>query len=170
MSQFLPAFNYTMGYEDPARTWLPLTDNNGYPVIAGINGKWFPQVVKKLLALAPADRLSTIQGFYQAAFWLNLGLACIASQDIASRVFDQSVNGGPFSAIQMLQQCCTEDGETVAEDGRMGTITCTAVNSVDGEKLLAQYRDAREAHYRGIAEHNPADMPYLDGWLARARG
>lgn len=170
MSQFLPAFDYTMYYEDRARTWLPKPDNNGYQVIAGINARWFPQVVKRLLAMAPADRLSTIQDFYQAKFWRRLGFACLASQDIANRVFDQSVNGGSFTAIQMLQQCCTEDGETLAEDGRMGPITCMSANSVDGEKLLAQYRDAREAHYRSVADHNPADLPDLDGWIVRARG
>lgn len=168
MAQFLDAFNYTLGWEDPKREYESITDSNGYATISGINSRWWPHWYTEIASATQIDRASDVQQFYLQEYWKPLGIGCFNSQDLANRVFDECFNSDMRGGVKMLQWCCVHDGQTIAVDGSCGPETCDAVNSLDAEKLLAQYRQARADHYKAIAAHNPALWPELAGWLRRA--
>ena len=91
----------------------------------------------------------------------RLGLS-ITSQDVATKLFDLTVNDGPI-AIKWLQKSVD-----VCEDGILGLRTATAVNTSPPNQVLANLRANASNYYNVLALKDPtkyaADLP---GWLAR---
>ncbi|MBU6232178.1 hypothetical protein KGP36_06045 [Patescibacteria group bacterium] len=172
MSQFLPAFNYLMGFEDPKRTYAVNPDKcpKGCAgpcfVIAGVNSGAHPDDYERIFAAPVGERLVLVQNFYQMKYWIPLKLGGIASQDIANRVLSQDMNGG--YGVLLLQRAANACGADLITDGLLGPLTLDAVNGIDPDRLLGAYRNELELHYRAIVASNPEDEKYLAGWLARA--
>jgi lysozyme family protein len=85
-------------------------------------------------------------------------------------VFDLGVNQGPGTSTELLQGAVNEVGpkpEQLAVDGKIGPATIIMVNASDPVKLLAAFRTRAAAHYRKIAQEDPALAPDLKGWLIR---
>lgn len=169
MSQFAPAFEYLMNFEDRGRTFAVNIDNNGGEVIAGINSKSFPAQVAAIKFAPQSQRPALVYQFYLTEFWMRLRLGCLNSQDVANRVLDMDVNAGEVSADSELQKAICEVKSGACEvDGVIGPITIAAANSVDPEQLLLAFRAQRVSHYEEIAAAHPEDEEFLKGWLARA--
>jgi lysozyme family protein len=56
----------------------------------------------------------------------------------------------------------------VQEDGVMGEKTLAAVNATDPVAYRQMLCELSAAHYEHVAAANPAQVPNLKGWLARA--
>jgi lysozyme family protein len=167
MSQFAPALDYLLDWEDSQRAYAAVPDVGGY-AIAGINSASWPQQYVQIASLPQAQRGPAVANFYQRYFWISLIAVELDSQDIANRLMDQAVNGGQVSGVKLLQKAANQCGAVLVQDGAMGSRTIAAVNTIDPAQLLTAYRAARVANYRAIVEAKPQDAEYLDEWLKRA--
>ena len=168
MSQFSPALDYVLNFEDEPRSYEPSPDCGGF-AIAGVNSIAWPEQYKAIAALPQPERAAAVAMFYQQAFWTPIQIGGIQSQDVANRVLDQSVNGGSETGPLLLQRAANACGCTLAVDGNLGPNTFEAVNGLDPERLLAAFRSARVSHYEAIVTAQPDDERYLVGWLNRAK-
>jgi hypothetical protein len=136
--------------------------------ISGINSGLWPAEFAAISVLPQSQRLPAVRAFYLSHYWNNW-LARLASDEIAKRVFDFSVNGGSGTAVKTLQQAVNALGGNLALDGGWGPMTLAAANSADQAALAQAFIAARVAHYRAIVAVRPADTPFLNGWIARAQ-
>lgn len=163
MSSYDIALSYVLNFEDSARAYATVPDNRGM-VIAGINSLTWPTEYAAIAAAPQAARAPLVATFYLENYWLPLQCSSLASQDVANRLMDMAVNAGTGTAVRLLQKCAGSE-----QDGAMGPLTLAVANAMAPETLLSAYREAREGYYREIAERNPANAPYLAGWLRRAQ-
>ena len=169
MSEFFPALQYTLNFEDPNREYHAVPDVGNSHSIAGINSAVFPVAFLGLNSLPPAQRPSPVAQFYFTDFWVPMGVGMIKNQDLANRVFDEGVNVGSETSIKLLQQATNALGGELDVDGQNGPRTITAVNRCVPVDLLNAFRDQRVLRYREIVASKPDDARYLAGWEARAR-
>jgi hypothetical protein len=174
MADFNVAFQWAMQFEDPRMACAQVSDAppEGCPppcyAISGINSGAWPEDFAAIAALELAPRAAAVQAFYQAKFWNNW-LAQLATDDLAKRVFDFGINGGAGTSVITLQKAVNSLGGNLTVDGGWGPNTLAAANNCDQAALVQAFIAARAAHYQAIAAKNPADAPYLAGWLARAQ-
>lgn len=174
MSQYPPAFNYVMDWEDPERQFAETPDDcpDGCEppcmAISGINSGAWPKQYEIIAGASAADRPALVFSFYKANFWDRMMIGGLIDQDVTDRVMDQGVNGGTTSAVRILQRAANSLGAELTVDGVLGSLTREAVNELNPESMLAAYRAGRKAHYEKIVKRNPSLAIYLDGWLKRA--
>ncbi len=81
---------------------------------------------------------------------------------LALAVFDSAVNGGPGSAVKLLQGIVGAPG-----DGQPGPTTLNAVGTYASKigltKVVCRFSDARRDHYGAL----PTFAVFGKGWLAR---
>lgn len=109
---------------------------------------------------------------YRKYFWDPHNIGQINDQDVASKVFDLTVNMGPGNAahegaLTLLQKAICDCGGNCQIDGIIKTQSITQVNALNAGQLLAAYRQRAEARYREIAADDPKVAPNLGGWLNR---
>lgn len=116
-----------------------------------------PATNETMKALTPAKVLPLYKGWFWdkiAGDRLPVGLSLA--------VFDFAVNGGPGTAIRLLQGIVG-----APQDGQPGPATLTAVqtyaNRIGLAKLITRFNDARRDHYRAL----PTFSVFGKGWLAR---
>lgn len=175
MSQFLPALQFTLGFEDPKGNFEAEPDAcpegyTGAPCssVAGINSGVFPLDYEAVMSMPQPSRHHAVESFYLERFWSPMKLVALASQELVNRVFDQGVNGGAINAVMLLQQAANGFGFDLIVDGAIGPVTRNAVNELDVDRILGAYRQRRLKHYEDIASAHPADAQYLAGWKRRA--
>jgi lysozyme family protein len=141
-------------------------------VCCGVNSKSYPAQFAWIAAQPNGQRAAAVADFYEKEFWTPLMLGGLESQDVATRVLDMAVNGGPQTAIRLLQMAINALGHDIVEDGHNGPNTLSAANSCDPESLLASFRAQRVIRYNHIfaAKDNPTeqDADNLKVWLKRA--
>ncbi len=175
MADFNIAFEWTMKNEDSQMACAQVPDAAPAGVagpcyaISGINSGAWPVDFAAIAALPQSSRKPAVKAFYQAHFW-NHWYDQLNSDDLAKRVFDFAVNGGPGTAVRTLQQAVNALGGNLTPDGGWGPHTLAAANAADPDALVKAFIAARVAHYQAIVASNPADARYLNGWLARAQG
>lgn len=105
---------------------------------------------------------------YRRNFWDRYGYGEIEDQDIATKVFDCSVNMGPSSGHKILQRALRAVGHShIEDDGVLGNITLTgANNSPSGVAIIM--RSEQAARYRELVASKPERKVFLKGWLRRA--
>jgi lysozyme family protein len=173
MADYNVAFQWMMQFEDPGMVCAQVPDAapEGNPgpcyAISGINSCVWPADFAQIAALPQASRAPAVQAFYQARFW-NRWYAQLTSDDVAMRVLDFAVNGGPGTAVKTLQNAVNSLGGNLTVDGEWGPLTLGATNATDPTELVPAFQDERVAYYQDIVANNPADAQYLDGWIARA--
>jgi len=121
----------------------------------GISQSSYPNVDIKNLTRIEAEAI------YERDYW---HYDDIASQRIATKLFDASVNMGPVRAGRLLQLAlgAVEAGPVVA-DGIIGSATIEAINAADENRLLDEYKARLVKYYCEL------DKPeFLLGWLRRA--
>ena len=55
----------------------------------------------------------------------------------------------------------------LVEDGTIGPATLAALTNADQVRLYREYKEARIAYYRRLAEIKPSLAKFLKGWLDR---
>ena len=102
---------------------------------------------------------------YERDYWKFRGLA---SQRIATKVFDEFVNSG-LHAIRVAQLALgyLQAGPIVA-DGKYGPRTEESLNAVDEDKFMDEYKARLAKMYCDDGIANPGESGDLLGWLRRA--
>jgi lysozyme family protein len=67
----------------------------------------------------------------------------------------------------LLQSAANACGGKCEVDGVLGPESIAEINALDGEKLLAQYKQLAMQRYTQIAKRNPQLAGDLEGWLLR---
>ncbi|MDR2067724.1 MAG: hypothetical protein LBP41_01910 [Holosporaceae bacterium] len=158
-SKFLRAFKYLMyhegGYVDDKK-------DAGGETHYGISKRSYPHLDIKNLTMDQARQI------YFVDFWMKAKCEQIDNDDIATKFFDLAVHTGIPQAVKLIQRALRSAGTQVTEDGIIGPITLKAINKADSTDLLAALKSEAAGHYRLIANANPSQRRFIDGWLRRA--
>lgn len=100
--------------------------------------------------------------FYQKYWWIP-AYGQMASQAVATKVFDTAVNMGAGRSARFLQQSVD-----AAQDGVLGPDTIARVNCADQVLLLTTFQSIQADFYKKIVLAHPNEEVFLKGWLARA--
>jgi lysozyme family protein len=92
----------------------------------------------------------------------------IEDENIATKFFNLIVHTGIPQVVRLIRRALRAAGTSVAEDGIIGSITPAAVNKTDPTDLLAALKSESAGYYRLIANANPSQKRFIDGWLRRA--
>ena len=165
MADFSISFNWMMLSEDgPAPYRYKQVED--YPpgsfAISGINSHVYPVQFARIALIPQDQRGPFIQNFYQIEFW-NKWFAQLVSDEVAKRVFDESVNAGQGTAVKILQTALKTE-----VDELWGPNTVAAANAAQESSLVSSFIAARIQHYKDIAAENPAEARYLPQWIVRA--
>lgn len=107
--------------------------------------------------------LETAKAIYVMHYWHPLNLDAVASQPIATAIFDMGVNFGPLLAAEMAQEAV---GVTV--DGDIGPQSLTALNTADAKVFMRNFVAIVKAHYDHLVREIPKDRVFYVGWMRRA--
>jgi lysozyme family protein len=101
-------------------------------------------------------------------FW-NKNACSSLPLSLACKVFDLSVNLGPKTAATLLQRALRAVGVIVKEDGIIGPKTIEGATTLEpNSHILCALRSEAAGYYRMIAEKDPSQKVFLNGWLNRA--
>ena len=128
----------------------------------GISKRSYPHLDIKNLTVEQAIEI------YRRDWWDKYRYGDIKDQDVATKVFDLSVNMGPATAHRLLQEALVFLGYPVEIDGIIGPQTIAAANKADPRRLLQVLRWLAAHHYYRIAAQRPQSRAFLIGWLKRA--
>jgi lysozyme family protein len=105
---------------------------------------------------------------YKAEIWDALGIGRVVDQQLATKLFDLSVNLGPTRAIRYFQRALNLSHFTLAEDGELGPITLQALNACSPREVLLEVSSIQASHYRAWCAEKNCRERYLAGLLRRA--
>ena len=122
----------------------------------GISQRQYPDVDIRNLTREAASAI------YERDYWPPF--AKIASQRVATKLFDTAVNIGLSKCVRLAQLAvgAIEVGPIVA-DGIIGEQTVAAINAADEEKLIDEFKARLSKYY---CELNQPE--FILGWLRRA--
>ena len=124
----------------------------------GISAAAYPDLDIKALTRADAVEI------YQRDFWRFSG---IENQRIATKIFDEYVNS-KHHAIRVAQMALsTLQAGPIVADGNYGPQTEAALNAVDEEAFMDEYKARLCKMHCDDAISNPAEAGDLLGWLRR---
>lgn len=106
---------------------------------------------------------------YHSAFWLKETAYESLPKPIAIKLFNLAVNMGQKQANKLLQRAVRAClGESLADDGVIGSITLNSVKSCEVSCLHAALCSEAASLYRMISAQKPHLFKFLNGWLNRA--
>ena len=136
----------------------------------GISQKAYPALNIKELQREDAIKI------YYCDYWLKGKFEQIPDKNVATKVFDFTINFGQRASTIVLQRALRSVGINVKEDGLLGSQTlsatifcCTPKNAENRAKMLMTALKSEAAgYYRSIVAKNPQQQKFLNGWLNRA--
>ena len=136
----------------------------------GISQKAYPALNIKGLQREDAIKI------YYCDYWLKGKFEQIPDENIATKVFDFTINFGQRASTIVLQRALRSVGINVQEDGLFGPQTlsatifcCNPKNAKNRAKmLLTAIKSEAAGYYRLIAAKKPQQQKFLNGWLNRA--
>jgi lysozyme family protein len=158
-NKFLKAFDYLMYHEGG---YVKDPKDAGGETKYGISKRSYPHLDIKSLTRDQACKI------YFCDFWMKAKCEDINDENIATKFFDLAVHMGIQQAVKLVQRALRAAGEQIVEDGVIGPITLTAINKVDPTDLLAALKSEAAGFYRLIAQANPSQQKFINGWLNRA--
>lgn len=106
---------------------------------------------------------------YRYYWWDKYNYDSIKSLQVATKVFDLSVNMGPKTAHRLLQIAINRlNDKPITVDGIIGPETLNAANNTPSDQLMNQLRACATHHYIDILARNPHMEWARNGWLNRA--
>lgn len=153
--RFLAAVEKTIGHEG---AYVDDPYDPGGETRFGISKRSYPHIDIQSLTREQAEAI------YREDFWEKYGYGRIENQALAEKVFDLSVNLGPWQAHVLLQIATGLTGSPVCIDGIIGPETLGAVNGHPNPGfLLATIKIEAVKTY--ISRDNER---YEQGWVKRA--
>lgn len=143
--------------------------------------EWAGELVKRFQWNGRMQDLTQEMAFwiYDKAWWQRMRCDEILAIHpfIADRVFDLAINGGRGLGVKTLQRilnACNRqqlDYKDIAADGGVGKLTLDALRAYVGKRgqngveVLVQYQLALQgAHYINLAEKDPSQETFVNGW------
>lgn len=128
----------------------------------GISKRSYPNVDIKGLTVEKAKDI------YYADFWKTGPYDALVCGPLAEKVFNTAINAGNSRAFKLLQEAANACGAKLVVDGAVGPKSITAINTLDGTKVLAEFRAAQARFYNNLVAKDPSKKVFLKGWLIRA--
>ncbi|MDR0572134.1 MAG: hypothetical protein LBG48_04755, partial [Rickettsiales bacterium] len=128
----------------------------------GISKRSYPHLDIKNLTRDQARQI------YFCDFWMKAKCEQIDDENIATKFFDLAVHTGIPQAVKLVQRALRATGEQIVEDRIIGPATLAAINKADPTDLLAALKSEAAGFYRLIAQANPSQQKFINGWLSRA--
>ena len=100
---------------------------------------------------------------YKNKYWDRVKGDLIENQTIANKIFDIAVNMGPGTAAKLLQATLS-----VKVDGSIGKQTLSALNAVNFDLFMANFRLVIISRYMAICKNRYKSRKFLYGWIKRA--
>jgi lysozyme family protein len=157
--KFKKAFNYMLKNEGG---YVNNSTDPGGETKYGISQRSYPNLNIRQLSLKDAQKI------YFCDYWLKGKFEQIPDENVASQLFDLSVNLGIRATTIVLQRALRSVGINVVEDGLLGSQTLSGVIFSKPSNLLAAIKSEAAGYYRLIAAKNPQQQKFLNGWLNRA--
>jgi lysozyme family protein len=115
----------------------------------------------------------TAKEIYETKYWTGPRLHTLpVSQPLQLNVFDAGVMSGPRNAVLWLQQVLNLAGFECSADGVVGPelrrVSAQAEQAM-GTLLNNAYCERRIQFYEGLAERNPKNRTFLNGWKNRVQ-
>ena len=104
---------------------------------------------------------------YREKFWNPYNYDIITDPDVATKIFDITVNAGPRQSHKLVQRACNTKHKELAVDGLLGTQSLRAINQI-GKDLLPEICKVQADFYKSLVEKKPELKVFLKGWLRRA--
>lgn len=99
---------------------------------------------------------------FQKGFWFPFKGDYILNQSIANICIDWAWGSGTKTAIKQVQRILG-----VSDDGIVGNITLSAINSSNPKKLFEKIKSARLSFVEAIVRRNPSQKVFVKGWRNR---
>ena len=112
--------------------------------------------------------IETATRMYHEKWWNKYHYDRFKDCDIATKVFDMSVNMGGNRAHRILQQAINSLGGNLIIDGIVGPITMKSANIEDPEILLDEIRGEQKRFYLRLISKRPSMSVFRKGWIRRA--
>lgn len=157
--KFKKAFNYVLKNEGG---YVNNSADPGGETKYGISQRSYPNLNIRQLSLKDAEKI------YFCDYWLKGKFEQIPDENVATQLFDLSVNLGIRATTIVLQRALRSVGINVVEDGLLGSQTLSGVIFSQPSNLLAAIKSEAAGYYRLIAAKNPQQQKFLQGWLNRA--
>ena len=163
--KFKKAFNYVLKNEG---RYVNDPEDPGKETKYGISQRSYPNLNIRQLSLKDAEKI------YFCDYWLKGKFEQIPDENVATQLFDLSVNLGIRATTIVLQRALRSVGINVVEDGLLGSQTlsgvifCCTPNGSKPSNLLAAIKSEAAGYYRLIAAKHPQQQKFLQGWLNRA--
>jgi lysozyme family protein len=157
--KFLKAFDYLM-YQEGG--YVNDRKDPGGETKFGISKRSYPNLDIKNLTRDQAKQI------YFCDFWMKAKCENIDDDNIAIKFFDLAVHAGIPQAVKLIQRALRATGTQVIEDGIIGPITLATINKADPTDLLSALKSESAGYYRLIANANPSQQKFIEGWLRRA--
>ena len=163
--KFKKAFNYVLKNEGG---YVNDPEDQGKETKYGISQRSYPNLNIRQLSLKDAEKI------YFCDYWLKGKFDQIPDENVATQLFDLSINLGIRATTIVLQRALRSVGINVVEDGLLGpqtlsgAIFCCTSNGSESSNLLAAIKSEAAGYYRLIAAKNPQQQKFLNGWLNRA--
>lgn len=106
---------------------------------------------------------------YRRYIWDKYHYVLFADVQIATKVFDMTVNSGPHESHILLQRSINDmSHDQLLVDGICGVKTIASANALPPSFLHQKLREKQEQFYRELVENMPSYRIFLDDWLKRA--
>lgn len=164
MSDFNPAFQYVMQWEDDGLTGKVTVDAGGRTRF-GISENSNPGLPDGFWTDPIKVAILTAKQVYLSKYFLPNHLDQILNQELADYLLDCIVNPGAVFVRQIQALAANISGQQLALDGTIGPLTRKAINACSVSRLLEQICESRILHYKDNASN-----AYLNGLVRRAEG
>ena len=160
---YIDNFEYSLNYAlEHEGEYVDNPVDKGGKTKYGIAQKFHPKVDIQNLSLKEASAI------YRKDYWLPI-YDKILSVKIAAKLFDAGVLMGTKKAIILLQRALLSTGVDLVLDGEFGKKTLKLVNNCNNTTgLLWAFTSEISAYLTDIAEDDPTQRIFLQGWLNRA--
>jgi lysozyme family protein len=123
----------------------------------------------KLMSQEDAD------GIYKRFWWDKYRYGLIKDQEVATKIFDFSINMGASRAhkisqesVNLLPNFFQSANLPLIVDGILGDKTLSEINKAMPERLMVAIMTSAASFYRSLVVKNPTFKKYIDGWIKRA--
>lgn len=186
MSAFEPAFKVLMEHEiRPGHTYSDDPADPGGPTNYGVSLRWLREAGIDVDGDGDVDvddikalDLPKSADLYRQRWWDRFHCGLIQNQDVATKVFDMTVNMGPRAVTKkgeiigahiLVQRALARAGRPVSLDGYLGVSeSIPAINEVNPTKLLINIVLEQSERYKAIVKADPTKQRFLAGWMKRA--
>lgn len=125
-----------------------------------------PELARSYIAILTKQKAIAL---YKHYVWDKYHYGLIAPLEIATKVFDMTVNMGSKESHMLLQRAInTMSHDQLLVDGIFGIKTITATNRLPSTYLHEELRQQQKQFYENLVKNNPEYDEFLDGWLKRA--